>query len=83
MRKDVEHKPVRLGDKRVRHSFRLYHDPSSAEEGTKDRALHKLLQEFVDQPMLLRCGPGYPDKLAIHHDGTCWIVYAEAEAEEA
>jgi hypothetical protein len=53
------------------------------EDGTKDRALHNLLNEFVNQPALLRCGPCYPDKLAIYHDGTRWVVAAESEAEEA
>jgi len=82
MNKSVD-KPIQIGLKRQRHTFRLYHDPSSIEEGNRDKALHKLLQEFVDQPALLRCGPGYPDKMAISHDGQRWVVYAESEAEEA
>jgi uncharacterized protein YciI len=79
----VVDKPVQISEKRFRHSFRLYHDPSSADDGTKDRALHRLLQEFVDQPALLRCGPGFPEKMAIYHDGSRWIVAAEAEQENA
>jgi hypothetical protein len=79
----VVDKPVQIADKRSRHSFRLYHDPSSVEDATVDRALHALLAEFVNQPALLQCGPGYPQKMAIYHDGARWVVAAEAEAEEA
>lgn len=79
----VVDKAVQIGDKHYRYSFRLYHDPSSVETGDVDRALHNLLHEFVDQPALLRCGPGYPQKLAIYHDGSRWVVAAEAEGEEA
>jgi len=79
----VVDKPIKISDKRSRHTFRLHHTPSSAEEGTKDRALMALLQAVVDQPALLRCGPVFPEKMAISHDGTHWIIYGEAEAEEA
>jgi hypothetical protein len=79
----VVDKPVQVGPKTTRHSFRLYHDPSSLEDGTKSVALVALLREFVDQPALLRCGPVFPEKMAFHHDGTRWVVIAEAEAEEA
>ena len=79
----VVDKVVQIADKRSRHSFRLYYDPSSAEDGNVDRSLHALLAEFVNQPALLRCGPGYPQKMAIYHDGGRWVVAAEAEAEEA
>ncbi len=79
----VVDKPVQIGDKLSRHSFRLYYDPSSVEDGNISRSLHALLAEFVNQPTLLQCGPGYPQKMAIYHDGMRWIVAAEAEAEEA
>jgi hypothetical protein len=79
----VVDKPVQISEKRARHSFRLYQDPSSEVTGDKVRALHKLFEEFVNLPSLLQCGPGYPEKVAIYHDGQRWIVAAEAEAEVA
>jgi hypothetical protein len=77
----VVDKPVQIGDKKTRHSFRLYYDPSSVETGDKAKSLVKLLQEFGDNPSLLLCGPSYPEKMAIYHDGSRWIVAAEAEEE--
>lgn len=77
----VVDKPVQIGEKRTRYSFRLYYDDSSIEAGNKDQSLVKLFQEFTDQPALLRCGPVLPEKLAIYHDGARWIVAAEAEAD--
>lgn len=82
MQKVVD-KPVQVSDKRTRHSFRLYHDPSNVETGTKDKALYDLLNEFVNLPSLFQCGPAYPEKMVIYHDGDRWIVAAESESETA
>lgn len=78
----VVDKPVKISEKRTRHTFRLFGDPSFPEDGTKTKMLHRLLQDLVDNMSLIQCGPGYPDKMAIYHDGTRWVISAESEADE-
>ncbi len=39
------------------------------------------LQELVDQPTLLACGPVYSEHLTFFHNGERWILNAEAEAK--
>ena len=66
-------KPVQIGDKLVRHTVKLAGDPSDL------AGLIRFLQEFVDAPALLACGPGIVQKFAVFHNGTAWQLVGEAE----
>lgn len=67
-------KPIQIGESRVRHTVKVTDDPS-----TDPTRLVKFLQEFVDAPALLQCGPGMVQKFAIFHNGSAWQMVGEAE----
>lgn len=80
--KRVVDKPVQIGEKRHRYTFKIFDDPT--EPGTPEyhRRRVDFLREFVDQPTLLQCGPAWATKMAIWHDGTRWTLSAEAEIDD-
>lgn len=78
---------VSVGDHvkaRTRYGVRL-EDEVDSEPGTTEsrQRLHAMLQDLVDQPSLLACGPAYPRSLHMTHDGARWILEATAESEDA
>lgn len=72
-------KTRRIGDKTVHYTVRIVDTPS--EPGTREAAdqQRRLLQELVDQPSLLMCGPVPFATLRMHHNGTAWVVEIEAD----
>ncbi len=81
MRK-VPDKPVQISERRSRHSFKVYDDPSDLATVPGRMRLWRFLQEFVDQPALLQCGPTFAQKMAIYHTGEGWVLTGEAEADD-
>lgn len=81
MRKVVD-KPVQISEKRSRHTFKVFDDPSDRDTVAGRNRLRAFLQVFVDQPALLLAGPTYAEKMAIYHNGECWVLTGEAEAED-
>jgi hypothetical protein len=82
MRKVVD-KPVQIGEKRTRYTFKVYDDLSDRDTIEGRTRLRSFLQEFVDQPALLLAGPTYAQKMAIFHTGQCWVFQGEAESDDA
>jgi hypothetical protein len=80
--KKVVDKPVQIGEKRTRHTFKVYDDPSDLDTVPGRMRLWRFLQEFVDQPALLQCGPAFAQKMSIFHTGQCWVLQGEAEADD-
>lgn len=68
-------KPVQIGEHLTRHSVKVIDDPSTAPAP----ALVRFLQQFIDCPALLQCGPGVVQKFAFFHNGTSWVMAGEAE----
>lgn len=77
----VNDKPVSIGENLARYTFRVYDDASDPAVDNLGIRLVRFMQEFVDQPALLRCGPVFAQKIAITHDGTRWVMAAEAVAD--
>ncbi len=82
MRKVVD-KPVQVSEKRSRHTITVYDDPSDMGTVGGRMRLWRFLQEFVDQPALLQCGPAFAQKMAIYHTGEFWVLKGEAESDDA
>lgn len=79
----VVDKPVQIGEKHHRYTLKIFDNPT--EPGTPDyhRRRIEFMREFVEQPALLQVGPTYAQKMTIWHDGTRWVLSAEAEAFDA
>lgn len=73
-------KPVKISEKRSRHTFRINDYPSDVD--TMQARLYGFIREVLDQPALLHAGPTYARKIAIYHDGERWVLAGEAEADE-
>ncbi len=43
---------------------------------------HQFLQQLVDNPALLLCGPARFERLSIWHNGKCWMAQAQAHVDE-
>lgn len=74
-----------IGDhvtKRKRFGLVLEGDPCGESMVEKSRGLMEFLQAIVWQPALILCGLTYPDKLAVLHNGTGFVLHAEVEADE-
>lgn len=85
MRKTLTAVPI--GDHvkgRTRHAVRL-EDEVEVESGSVQARtrMYVMLQELVDQPALLACGPAYPEDIRMHHDGQRWVIEAMAESLDA
>ena len=78
----VNDKPVQVGEKTTRYTFRIVDDPS--EKGSLEAAkqLFSLLNELISQPALLQAGPTYVQKLAFMHTGSSWVIHGEAETHD-
>jgi hypothetical protein len=72
-------KPRRVGDRLVRYALRITDDPSAPNTHESAARLRQLLQDLVEQPALLMCGPATPSHLRVHHNGTAWVLDAEAD----
>jgi hypothetical protein len=69
---------VNVGD----HHTKLKRYSLVLEDELSDRDLRVFLQSLVDTPTLMLCGLAYPKQLAIHHNGTSWVLQAQAEHEQ-
>lgn len=79
----VNDKAVKISDKRTRYTFRIYDDPTEPESLEARKRQIGFLQDLVDQPALLTAGHTYARKMAIWHDGSCWVLSGEVEADDA
>lgn len=69
---------VKMGGRLVRHRVRLDGDDCPVGAQVRRFQQHQLLRHVADTPDLLICG-GLPfEKLAMQHDGTRWVIEAEA-----
>jgi hypothetical protein len=76
-------KPVQIGDKKTRYTFRIYDEPTEPDSKECMRRQIGFLQDLVDQPALLQAGYTFCKKFSIEHNGTEWVLYGEVVAEEA
>jgi len=79
----VDNKPVKIGDKKTRYTFQLFDDPTEPDSNEMRWRQIGFLQDLVEQPALLFAGHTYARKIAIWHDGTCWVLSGEVEADDA
>jgi len=79
----VSDKPVKISEKRTRYTFKLIDVPS--EKGTVEarQSFNRFLQEIIETPALLQCGPTFAQELVIAHDGRQWVLAGKAEADDA
>lgn len=83
MRRHLTNTPI--GDhvtKRQRYGLVLEDDPSGTNPLEMQTRLLKFLQSVVDQPALMQCGLAYPERFVVHHNGTSWVLQAEAVVDE-
>jgi hypothetical protein len=73
-------KAVPIGDGWIRFRLNLEDDPSTSE--TAGNALIRFIQTIAQQPLLLRCGPGYFTEAKLSHGGSGWSLRAEAVAKD-
>jgi hypothetical protein len=74
---------IDIGDhitKRKRFLLVIQDNLSGPEQADIIRRQHEFLRMLVDTPQLLSCGPAFAERLTIFHDGQCWTLRAEAEA---
>lgn len=76
---------VDIGDhqtRRKRYRLVINDDPSGPDRQSIQMQLFRFMQALVDQPNLLQCGMGYPDKFAIHHNGNNFVLQTEVEVDQ-
>lgn len=73
---------TRISDSIVK--YRLTIEDISTEKGSSEARIRQLalLQELLDSPVLLRCGPLIFDTMQMFHNGTSWVISAEADVYE-
>lgn len=76
---------VDIGDhniRRKRYRLVINDDPSGPDRQEIQRRMFQFIQAILDQPSLLQCGMAYPERFAIFHNGTNFVLSAEAEVEQ-
>jgi hypothetical protein len=71
--------PTRTGDLSTKYRLKIVDDPSSPGTHEAEQRLISLLRDLADQPTLLMCGPEWPQKVSFYHNGTAWVLEAEAD----
>lgn len=79
----ISDKPIKIGEKRTRYTFKLVDHPS--EKGTVESrtSFNRFLQDLIETPALLQCGPTFAQEMVIAHDGNQWVLAGKAEADDA
>jgi hypothetical protein len=70
---------TKLDERRTRWRIRIESDP--CESDMKEPVKQMLLRNFADNPHLLHCGMEPFEQMRMHHNGSMWIVEAEATVE--
>lgn len=69
---------VKVGETQVRWKVRIEAEPVIQDSQESWESQQRLLQDLVSQPHLLHCGPSRFQKMAMYHNGSCWVVEVEA-----
>jgi hypothetical protein len=72
---------ARIGDAQVRYRTRLEDDPSVIGSWEARNRLLSLFQTILHSPDLINCGLNFPHRISINHNGTAWVIEAEAISE--
>lgn len=74
---------VTIGEGIVRHRTRIESD--MCEMGTHEARIiqNRLLQDILNNPSVVACGPSAFDKMSISHNGSCWVVETEAVVSDS
>lgn len=76
---------VEIGDdlvRRKRYRLVINDDPSGPDRLDIQRRMLPFIQSILDQPTLLQCGMAYPERFAVFHNGTNFVLSAEAEVDQ-
>lgn len=72
----------RIGERLVRWTTKIVDDPSEEGSDLSGVQLRRLFQDLAESPALLMCGSELCEKLTITHNGTSWVLEAQADVCE-
>lgn len=79
----LNRKNVRVDLDQVRYLVRLEGEDNAMGSADCWNEQQVMLRAIVDSPDLLFCGPSRPQMIRMSHNGTTWIIEAEALVQEA